>query len=341
MKREILETESFTAMFEDGALMEYLPKTQDSAAGAVYLGRITRYVPGMQAVFVDIGFEKNGFLPLAEVNNPVARELQAGTALLVQVKRDQTEEKGVFLTQQITLPGVYSVFLPLGAGVGVSAKIQDADLRHVMKEMTVPYGGAVIRTAAQYVPLEAVQQELDELANLYQNLLRDAKGHTPPKVLWMPRNPQEKLRQDYAGRCEDTESDFALENQLKEAFNRRVWLKSGGCIVIDSCEALTAIDVNTGKFLGTRQQEATILKTNLEACEKIAQQARLRNLSGIIVVDFIDMQSEDDRQAVYDKLTEAFSADRKQVDILGFTKLGLMEITRKRDSLPLNARMKE
>jgi len=341
MKREIFETENFTAMFEDGVLVEYLPAAQETTAGAIFLGRITRYVPGMQTIFVDIGLEKNGFLPLKETNSQAARYLQAGTMLLVQAKKEQSGEKGVFLTQQITLPGMYSAFMPFGTGLGVSAKIQDGALRNACKTISVPFGGAIIRTAAQYVSLETVQQELDELASLFEDLSAEAKTHSTPRLLFSPCEPHEKLKQDYTGRFETSQTVFSLEKQLQEALERRVWLKCGGSIVIDPCEALTAIDVNTGKFLGKKQPEATILKTNLEAAERIAQQVRLRNLSGIIIVDFIDLKSEEHRHAVQERLAEAFSNDRKQVEILGFTKLGLMEITRKRDSLPLSAQMKE
>jgi Ribonucleases G and E len=336
MKREIFETAQATALFEDGVLMEYLPAKKEESAGGIYLGRVERYVPGMQAVFVDIGLTKNAFLPL-ESKTP----MQSGASLLVQVKKEPMGDKGAFLTQNISLPGTFSVFLPIGESVGVSAKIQDADLREMLKQIQLPYGSAIIRTAAQYTSLEDVQNELDELVCAYESIQAMAKVHNPPMSLWGAVDSAAKLKRDYEGRFEQAQSGYNLEKQLEEALKRRVWLKSGGFIVIDLCEAMTVIDVNTGKFTGKKHFGETILKTNLEACEKIVQQVRLRNLSGIILIDFIDMETEEARQAVFQKLTETFLLDRKGTTLEGFTKLGLMEMTRKRDSLPLAALMKE
>ncbi len=347
MERQILNLTikgmEAAALIEDGQLMELIPKQEQTNAGGIFLGRIERYVPGMQAVFVDIGLEKNGFLPLSETQGETPAKLKTGASIVVQVKKEPLNEKGSYLSTDISLPGAYCVYRPFGNGLGISAKITHWDLRESLKQVQVQSGGAIIRTAAQNADLKDIQREVAGLEAIWESILSLSKQYSAPKPLWAPMDALARLRTDYEGRY-NTQTNPAtetLEKQLEEALKRKVWLKSGGFLVIDPCEAMTVIDVNTGKFTGKKRLDETILKTNLEACEKIAQQIRLRNLSGIIVVDFIDMDSKKQQEQVLKKQTDVFMEDRKQTEILGFTKLGLLEITRKRDSLPLRAVLKE
>ena len=349
------------AVVEDGCLVEYLMDEQtDSAAETIYLGRVDRVVPGMNAAFVDIGQERRGFLPLEEKSSTAPRQkLQCGMRIPVQVKREAHDQKGAFLTRDVTLCGQYTILMPMNRYVGISAKIADEETRHRLQRLgqnvTAGAFGVVMRTAAAQASEDDIADEVAALQTAWQQVVRDAAVAPAPSVLWRSGSLLDGVLRDYMPRgidravTDDAACAEAFRNicpvamaepgfmertgltaQRDKALARFVWLRSGGSLVIDQCEAMTVIDVNTGKFTGKQLMRETIRQLNIEACGEIARQARLRNLGGVIVIDFIDMAEEDDRAAVQEALTAAFLQDRVKTVIHGFTALGLMEITRRR-----------
>ena len=353
------------AVVEDGRLVEYLrDDPSDQAAEGVYLGRVERVVPGMQAAFVDIGQEKNGFLPLVERNMPDAEKLQSGMVVLVQVKKEAQGSKGAFLSRDITLCGEYALVMPLNRMIGISARVTEEAERKALHALgeTIAEGrfGVVMRAAALTAEEEIVREEVGQLMAQWDEIRRAAPtAHVPSRMEGM-RTLLDSVIADYRPRgidrihTDSTElatkleavapvtvssgdpiSLMKLDRQRDKALERQVWLDSGGTLVIDHCEAMTVIDVNTAKFTGKRQLEETILKLNLEACAEIARQVRLRNVSGIILIDMIDMEREESRAQVLAALETAFAGDRVKTVIHGYTSLGLVEMTRKRSRRPL------
>lgn len=354
------------ALVEDGKLCEYLLDDVSAAsAEAVYVGRVERIVPGMKAAFVDIGQEKNGFLPLEERSQTAALpKLQTGDNVLVQVKKAAQGTKGAFLTRDVTLCGQAVILMPLNRYVGVSSRIENEEERRALqsagKEIAAGKFGLIMRNAALTTSEEEIRSEAAELMLIWDEICRASPTAHVPSLIHQPRTHLDSLLDDYRHRGIDriVTNDAALGNLLKDiapvtlasdelmtiarlthqrdkALQRHVWLDSGASLVIDPCEAMTVIDVNTAKFTGKRDLEQTILKTNLEACREIARQVRLRNLGGIIMIDMIDMETEEHRGMVLESLRQAFAADRVKTVVHGFTSLGLVEMTRKKSRVPL------
>lgn len=353
------------AVVEDGRLCEYiLDDTSAATTEAVYLGRVVRVVPGMKAAFVDIGQEKNGFLPLAENSKScVVPKLMDGMHVLVQVKKTAQGTKGAFLTRDITLCGATVLLMPMNRYVGVSARVTDDGDREVLKALGQSLCGGeygvVMRQAALDADEETIREELDGLLAVWAKISAQAPTAHAPSLIHRPRTQLDMLLDDDRARGIDriVTDDLQLAEMLSaypvtiagadlmeaaglirqrdKALGRYVWLDCGGNLVIDRCEAMTVIDVNTAKNTGRRDLEATVLKTNLEACGEIARQVRLRNASGIILIDMIDMATEEARQQVLEALENAFRADRIKTVIHGFTSLGLVEMTRKKSRAPL------
>lgn len=348
------------AVVEDGRLCEYiLDDTAGAVAETVYLGRVVRVMSGMKAAFVDIGQEKNGFLPLEERSQSCdLPRLQDGMSVLAQVKKPAQGTKGAFLTRDITLCGEYVLFMPMNRYVGVSSRVEDdADkeaLRRLGREIGGGAFGLVMRASALGADEARIREETVRLQDVWQGIAKAAATAHVPSLIHRPRTQLDALLDDYAPRgidqivSDETTPDypgFAVRrsespmadvlSQRDKALQRYVWLDCGGNLVIDRCEAMTVIDVNTAKNTGKRDLEQTILKTNLEACREIARQLRLRNHSGMILIDMIDMTTDDHRQQVLDALTEALKEDRVKTVVHGFTSLGLIEMTRKKSRQPL------
>lgn len=353
------------AVVEDGRLVEYL--LDDASAQTtevVYLGRVERVVPGMNAAFVDIGQEKNGFLPLSERNMPAAEKLQSGMAVLVQVRKEAHDGKGAFLSRDITLCGEYGLVMPLNRMIGISSRITNASDREALRALAERIAdgqfGMVMRASSLGADETVIREEAAALMAQWDTIRRATPTAHVPSVIHQARSLLDSVIDDYRPRGIDrihTDDPvlakslegiapvtvsagnpialMGLDRQRDKALERRVWLDSGGTLVIDPCEALTVIDVNTAKFTGKRRLEETILRLNLEACGEIARQVRLRNLSGIILIDLIDMEAEESRARVLEALEAAFSHDRVKTVIHGFTSLGLVEMTRKRARRPL------
>ncbi len=358
------------AVVEDGHLVEYLPEVGESSAEAIYLGKVERIMPGMKAAFVNIGQERNGFLPLEERNAPELPKLQTGSRVIVQVSKEAHDQKGAFLTRDISLCGEFVLFCPMNRIQAVSSRITGKGCRKALKELAAELAGGefglVMRSAAECASEELIRAEVAELQSRWEELRKAAPTAHAPSVLHKPRTALDVVLADYHSRaidriCTNDEAlvkqlyDFApvqlmndnlfdvarISTQVMKALDRRVWLESGGNLVFDTCEALTVIDVNTAKFTGKTALSDTVLQTNLEACEEIARQVRLRNISGIIIIDMIDMASKNDQHAVLQTLERAFQSDRVKTVVHGFTALGLVEMTRRRSRQPLKDLMKK
>lgn len=353
------------AVVEDGRLCEFIrDEGGDASAETILLGRVERVVSGMKAAFVDIGEARNGFLPLEEKSQSIVLpRLQSGMRIPVQVKKAAHGEKGAFLTRDITLCGMYVILMPMNRYVGVSSRIGDADAREALIALGLEIAdgrfGIVMRAASADARAEDIRSEAEGLLAEWESLSRAAATAPAPSVIYRRRSRLEALLDDLRPRgvdriisdaplkdgvagdipvtlCEnDPMRGAAWYHQLDKALQRRVWLPSGGNLVIDECEAMTVIDVNTARFTGKRDASATLLKTNLEACDEIARQVRLRNVSGIILIDMIDMAAQEHRDAVLTALHDAFATDRVKTVIHGFTSLGLVEMTRKKSDRTL------
>jgi ribonuclease G len=301
---------------------------------------------------------------------PIEDMLQEGEEVFVQVSKDSIGTKGARVTSYITLPGRYLVLMPDVEHIGVSRKIIDEAERDRLKgliEVLKPQNfGFIIRTASEGCTEEELKRDIDYLMRLWENIqkkkekistphllysdldlalrsVRDLLGHDIDKLIIDSKDEYKKVLDfvntffpklnDKIELYEGTEPIFdadGLELEIPKALGKRVWLKSGGYIVIDQTEALISIDVNTGKFVGKASLEDTIFKTNIEAVKEIAYQIRLRNLGGIIIIDFIDMEKEENRQKLFSVFQEAMCKDRAKCTILEVSELGLIQMTRKR-----------
>lgn len=358
------------AVVEDGFLVEYLPEEPDASAEVVYLGRVERIVPGVKAAFVNIGQDKAGFLPLEERCTRELPPLQCGQHILVQVRKEAQGVKGAFLSREISLCGEYALLSPQSKKIAVSSRItREADrkrLKELGANMAGERFGLVMRTSALEADEAAVRSEVEKLWITWQGICKAAPTAHAPSVIHSPRTLLDAVLEDYRPRGIEriVTNDAALaeklqsvapvltlgenlfevgriSNQLANAMERRVWLKSGGNLVFDPCEAMTVVDVNTAKFTGDRSLEDTVLQLNLEACAEIARQVRLRNCSGIIIIDMIDMHRQEQRHQVLKELERCFENDRVKTVVHGFTSLGLVEMTRRRARPPLREVMKK
>ena len=299
----------------------------------------------------------------------IAELVRQGQDIIVQVVKDPLGTKGARLTTDITLPSRYLVFMPGSSHVGVSQRIDQEDERLRLKNITLPYvdddGGFIIRTAAEGVGETELSQDAAFLrrvwlkvserrkrrgiALLYQDLplqvriVRDFVGTELESIQVDSQQTHDELMQfaqEFMPEFADNIKHFSgtsplfdlygVESEIQKALGRKVELKSGGYLIIDQTEAMTTVDINTGAFVGHRNLEETIFNTNLEATHAIARQLRLRNLGGMIIIDFIDMMNEDHKQRVLASLKSALSHDRVKTNISGFSGLGLVEMTRKR-----------
>jgi ribonuclease G len=355
--------------------------TSRGLVGNIYLGVVSRVLPGMQSAFINIGLDRAAFLHIADIwehrsggaeAKPIERILHDGQKLLVQVIKDPIGTKGARLSTQISIAGRLLVYLPQEAHIGISQRIEDeaerAQLRDRLQHLLPEglSGGFIIRTMAESATDKEMLSDIEYLHRiwsgisekagvvaapmpLYQDLnlslrvLRDVAGDATDRIIVDSRETFQRLREfaqeytaPFAERIHHYSGErpvfdlYGIEDEIEKALARRVPLKSGGYLIIDQTEALTTVDVNTGGFVGGRSFDDTIFKTNLEAAQVIARQLRLRNLGGIIIVDFIDMENDAHRDAVLNEFRKALAPDRTRVTVNGFTSLGLVEMTRKR-----------
>ena len=388
-KRELLISvdvgEQRVAILEDDRVAEvYLERPERrSIAGNIYLGVVDNVLPGMEAAFVEIGLEKNGFLYVDEIVVPElegrkgARRIQdlikRGQTLLVQAVKDPMKSKGARLTTEISLPGRFLVYVPNGDGYGVSRRLEDSErtrLKDIVKDLDPKGGGIIVRTAAEGASAEDIERDLVFLQRLWKTIEAKAKGSTAPELVYeeaeLPlRIVRDLFAGDFVGAQIDDERTHkrivsylkktsphmiervhryrgkeplfeasGIEQEIRSTLERRVDLPSGGYLVFDYAEAFTVIDVNTGRFVGSRGKSAsgrledTIVKNNLEAVKEVVRQLRLRDIGGIIVIDFIDMSNPKNRATVEEALRSELERDRTKTYVVEISPLGLVEMTR-------------
>jgi ribonuclease G len=359
-----------------------------SIVGNVYKGKVDNVLPGLEAAFVDIGLEKNGFLHADDIVFPgveVARRgrsgrqrgkritdlLKPGQEILVQAVKDPLKTKGPRLSMQLSIAGRYLVYVPQGEGIGVSRRLDDKErdrLRKAVGKVDLGEGGAIVRTAAQGAKREDFEREIKYLHKLHDVLQQRAKETPAPAMVFQEADLSVRVARDifsgeferaivddrkqhhrlesffnrtapellerlefYEARDEHLFDRYGVEEAIQSTLRRRVDLPSGGYLMIDYAEAMTVIDVNSGSFTGRgkgAKLEDTITRTNLESAEEVVRQLRLRDIGGIIVIDFIDMSRARNRDAVLKTLRKALDEDRTKTYVVEISPLGLVEMTR-------------
>ncbi|GAC1437351.1 MAG: Rne/Rng family ribonuclease [Solirubrobacteraceae bacterium] len=356
-----------------------------SIVGNIYKGVVDNVLVGLEAAFVDIGLEKNGFLHVDEIVLPgveaprrgrggsgqnIAELLKPGQEVVVQVVKDPLKTKGARLSMEVTVAGRYMVYSPTGEGVGVSRRLEDKERERLRKETTkldLHGGGAIVRTAAHGATRSDFEREMQYLFKLHEVLEKRVKDTQAPALVFQEADLSVRVVRDifsahferavvddegqyqrlvsfftrtapelvdrvelYEGKVPLLDA-YGVDKAIAGVLSRRVDLPSGGYLMIDYAEALTVIDVNSGSFIGRgkgARLEDTITKTNLEAAEAVVAQLRLRDIGGIIVIDFIDMSRSRNRDAVMKTLRKALEEDRTKTFTAEISKLGLVEMTR-------------
>jgi ribonuclease G len=388
-KRELLISvdvgEQRVAVLEDDRVAEvYLERPERrSIAGNIYLGVVDNVLPGMEAAFVEIGLEKNGFLYVDEIVVPelegrrhgkkIQDLISRGEQLLVQAVKDPMKTKGARLTTEISLPGRFLVYVPNGEGLGVSRRLDDAErqrLKDILKDLDPKGGGVIVRTAAEGASAEDIERDLVFLQRLWSTIQARARGATAPALVYQEaelplRIVRDLFAGDFVSATIDHDRTFkrivgylkktsphmvervhrykektplfevhGVEREIESTLDRRVDLPSGGYLIFDYAEAFTVVDVNTGRFVGSRSKtssqrlEDTITKNNLEAVKEVVRQLRLRDIGGIIVIDFIDMANPKNRAQVEEALRTELERDRTKTYVVEISPLGLVEMTR-------------
>src|SRR4051794_35111801 len=357
-----------------------------SIVGNVYKGRVDNVLPGLEAAFVDVGLEKNGFLHADDIVMPgvevarrgrtsgkgakIAQLLKPGQEIIVQVMKDPLKTKGARLSMQLSIAGRYLVYVPQGEGVGVSRRLDDKErerLRRQVAKVDLGDGGVIVRTAAQGATSEDFEREIKYLHKLHDVLGERVKEAKAPAMVFQEADLSVRVVRDIFSKQferavvddpkqhhrlvsfftrtapelldrvelykDDTPlfEQYGVEEAFESVLHRRVDLNSGGYLMIDYAEALTVIDVNSGSFTGRGREarlEDTITQTNLEAADEVVRQLRLRDIGGIIVIDFIDMSRARNRDAVLKTLRKALDEDRTKTYVVEISPLGLVEMTR-------------
>lgn len=380
------EASTIYTMVENGIVIEKYEEIKEKSRieGNIYIAKIEDVLPGMQAAFVDIGTNKNAFIHLKDMlpkqdekmvnidemlkQNEIINIAKRNTNILVQVKRDATNQKGARVSTHLNLPSRFVVLLPNTKFITISQKIEDEKERErliqIVKPILPPNVGVIIRTSAIGKTKEEIQKDMQRITKKWEEIQQKVKEYKDVKPILIEENLEtlEKLVIDFidqqlekiivndkqiynktknilnsieeTGKIEleykeDVSNIYDIEEQLIKSNNRKIWLKCGGFITIDKTEALTAIDVNSGKYIGTKNLEQTVLKVNKEASIEIAKQLRLRNIGGIIVIDYIDMKEENSKNEIIKILEDNLKKDRAKTQIAGFTKMNLLEMTRK------------
>ncbi len=390
MKREILIDSvcgrKRLAVIEDNQLCELRYETSGQAglSGNIYTGRVMNVLGGMNAAFVDIGLDKNGFLSAGDIKldlrdekelsgrlegMAIGKMVRPGQEIMVQVVKEPGGTKGPRLSGHITIPGQLLVLLPTIRYIGISRKIEDEGIRSELRElahnlMDGAGMGMIMRTAAAEADENEIAAEYEELVEKWHSIESRSRTAKAPALIYGDDSLEKialrdlsdsnttfvtddeavyKSLIDYAGSKKPEirlhTGDIPLfdvynvDGQYDKALRHHVWLKSGGYLVIDHTEALTVIDVNTGKFTGKKSHEDTIFRINTEAAYETARQLRLRDIGGIIVVDFIDMAEQTSRDELINILKNEMVKDRTPSTVVGMTQLGLVELTRKKKRL--------
>jgi ribonuclease G len=397
------------AVLEDGNLVQLLiePTEERSILGNIYKGIVSDVKPGIRAVFVDIGLERNAFLHFDDIESQTvlfsqsqprraetakpgrgrgreghgarpprfdpATALRSGDPLIVQVTKEGIGQKGPRVSTNISLPGRYLVLLPFSGQQegGVSRKIEDVRerkrLRRILREIQAPDRSYIVRTAGLERSADEIKSDVGFLDHAWRGIRLKYRAVKPPTLIYNDHDILYRMVRDVVSsdadelwidsrrefqhlrrwveqmipgitdrvRCQTDPlknlfDQFEVEKQIQKALRRRVWLRSGGYLIFDEMEAMTAIDVNTGKYTGGRDQDKTVYKTNLEAARTIAHQLRLRDIGGLIVIDFIDMENKQHQKNLTAEFARLLHQDKAKTSFLNISEFGLVEMTRKR-----------
>ena len=375
------------AVLQDRTLIEhYITRSgARSMVGNIYLGKVQNVLPGMEAAFIDVGRGRNAVLYAGEVSYDeeidghaprIEHVLKTGKNVIVQVTKDPIGGKGARLTQEISLPGRFLVYVPNSETFGISRRLPDAErqrLKDILKGLRPKGNGLIVRTAADQASEADLRADLERLVEEWDAIDKSAKRGRAPRILYeepeltirvvrdlftegefkeiVTDSPRiDDLVREYLGRVApdliekvhmhegslSMMETYHVTEQVHKALDRKVWLPSGGYIVIDRTEAMTVVDVNTGKHVSGANLEETVTKTNVEAAQEIARQLRLRDIGGMIIIDFIDMLLERNKDKVIQTLQSAMAEDKTRSQVFDqISPLGLVEVTRKRVSAGL------
>mgnify|MGYP001280528303 FL=1 len=409
MHKEIFINESMgetrIAIQEDGQLVEVYIEKQDNhrMVGNVYKGKVENVLPGMQAAFVDVGYELNAFLPFSEIgsdefiieengnkknrnnrNNKydnIEVDLKKDQEIYVQVIKEPFAGKGPRVTTEVALPGRLLVLVPNANYIGISKKIWDKYERRRLKKIAQRLRegniGVIIRTVAEGKSEEHIENDFNQLINNWNKIENKADREEAPALVYEDLETASSVVRDLL--TPDVEKiiidskriykktqryledispslldrlelyklksplfeSFGIESEIEKVMRPKVWLKSGAYLIIEKTEAMVVVDVNSGRFVGKKLHEENSLKINLEAAREVARQLRLRDLSGLIVIDFIDMKQDENRKKVYHELRKELRKDRAKVAVAPITEFGLLEMTRQRIRVSLLDSMSE
>ncbi|MFH1305879.1 MAG: Rne/Rng family ribonuclease [Candidatus Omnitrophota bacterium] len=387
------------AVVENGALVDFFMerKSREHYAGSIYKGRVKSILPGIEAAFVDIGLEKNGFLHVSDVLDkssafrallpgedvPVVKTerrkrapgikeiLKTGEEIMVQVVKEAIGTKGPRLTTYVSLPGRFIVLTPHDDNIGISRRITDKAerrrIRDIFDKLKLPDKiGCIVRTVAEKRTEKELQNEIKYLLNLWKRIKMRSDRQAAPITVYeeygiVLRIVRDVFTEDVTQLLVDSREEYArinkflnafmpslrkkvklydgkeplfqkhnLDKKIDEIFERKVTLKSGGHLVIEQTEGVVVIDVNTGSFVGRKNLEETAYKTNMEAAEEIPRQLLLRDIGGIIIIDFIDMDSRDHRDRLFNLLQQKLHADKARINLHPISPFGVVEMTRQR-----------
>ena len=409
MHKEIFINESMgetrIAIQEDGQLVEVYVEKQDNhrMVGNVYKGKVENVLPGMQAAFVDVGYELNAFLPFSEIgsdeylleenegkrnrNNKnikydnIEVDLKKDQEIYVQIIKEPFAGKGPRVTTEVALPGRLLVLVPNASYIGISKKIWDKferrRLKKIAQKLRVGNIGIIIRTVAEGKSEEHIENDHNQLIDNWNKIENKANNEDAPVLVYEDLETAssvvrdlltpdvEKIIIDSKRLYKKTQKyledvspslldrlelyklkaplfeSFGIESDIEKLMRPKAWLKSGAYLIIEKTEAMVVVDVNSGRFVGKKLHEENSLKINLEAAREVARQLRLRDLSGLIVIDFIDMKYEENRKKVYHELRRELRKDRAKVAVAPITEFGLLEMTRQRIRVSLLDSMSE
>ena len=409
MHKEIFINESMgetrIAIQEDGQLVEVYIEKQDNhrMVGNVYKGKVENVLPGMQAAFVDVGYELNAFLPFSEIgsdefiieengnkknrnnrNNKydnIEVDLKKDQEIYVQVIKEPFAGKGPRVTTEVALPGRLLVLVPNANYIGISKKIWDKYERRRLKKIAQRLRegniGVIIRTVAEGKSEEHIENDFNQLINNWNKIENKADREEAPVLVYEDLETASSVVRDLL--TPDVEKiiidskriykktqryledispslldrlelyklksplfeSFGIESEIEKVMRPKVWLKSGAYLIIEKTEAMVVVDVNSVRFVGKKLHEENSLKINLEAAREVARQLRLRDLSGLIVIDFIDMKQDENRKKIYHELRKELRKDRAKVAVAPITEFGLLEMTRQRIRVSLLDSMSE
>ncbi len=378
------------SVLEGRSLVEhYVSRPADEVSqihGNIYAGRVENVLPGMEAAFVDIDTPKNAVLYRSDITwdpsdldgvNPgdeprIEQVLKNRQIVLCQVTKNPIGHKGARLTQEVSVPGRFVVFVPNSDTVGISKRLPDAErkrLRKILNKARPKGHGLIVRTAAENVTASEIQRDIQHLSAQWQKIAEMAQGQQKPRLIYRePPMAVRMIREEFSSdfrnvtiddpelfeeirsyaaavapalaervKLYDTATEplpllqkMHVSEQITKVLDRKVWLPSGGSLIIETTEALTVVDVNTGKNVGSSSLEETVFNNNLEAADETARQLRLRDIGGIIVIDFVDMEVKQNRDQVFKRFKQALSADKTRTQVFPISELGLVEMTRKR-----------